>query len=58
MYEVKSGTKTVGQVIRHGLMRPFAMFWHERIIQILSGAFLGLRDEVGLIAAPDRKSVV
>lgn len=30
------------------------MFWHERIIQILSGAFLGLRDEVGLIAAPEQ----
>lgn len=40
IYEARAPRRTVHQVIAHGLVRPFVMFWQESIIQVRTLNFL------------------
>lgn len=41
VFDVKVGKKTMTHIVTHGLIRPFAMFWNEKMIQVLA-AFMAL----------------
>lgn len=42
IYEARAPRRTVRQVIAHGLVRPFVMFWQESIIQVRTLNFLAI----------------